>query len=1050
MKVNIKQEFAKWLLENAPGSYNHYLGNTINSVIERLDEISAFYPKHNFFDIDPSEVDKNIKEIKYTFSNKERIKNPDFLKYDKDHSNGIPKAVMGKNNYLKFLEKSYQNFSNLSYWLFQGNPKIFDFKSALADKSLDSFTVSAHKDKIKVGDKVIIWLTGQKAGCYALAEITSEPSIEPVSSDDKHWKQDNSNDLKAGIKITHNLYENPILWENIKKLDVFSDFNAGNQGTNFSATKSQYETLLKMTIEEKFTWVKTHKEIVNFLKEKQGDQKRLIELLESVGIDPFNDQNPKNNQIRLEEIDPFTFFAYIYKYGSAKRLELLQSISKKINVFYPKDDKGIRSANAQKVWFFPFKFGRTSNEVPKLWEFFNKALDNSITNDLFDEVLKIKNIAATKITEGLFYIMPENYFPINGPSKPFLKYEFGINPEFKTFTEYQDILKQLRTKTKTPFYQLSYEAALWKQEKKNEEYDFETVVDQFSQDDLLTYFNLTDEIVDHLNLSQGDQRMVYSCGKTYLNINIGQRFVWRLKPKKGKKFWIMTKEKLEPNYKIFHEQPEHYYHLFNDKSEIDKSKASFFEAIKIELERSTNSGFLKYNDGDFEKAVFDKSYRAQFLELKKMKKPTQSLNQILFGPPGTGKTFKLQSEYFKKFTQYSASTSRENYLKEEVEKLAWWQVLYIALLDLGKVRVNDILAHPSVQAKAKLSTINNLRASVWGALQRHTTEDCPNVGVVSRAAIKPFWKTDHSEWHIHEDENLELFPEAKQILETYKYYDETNSKEIENYSFVTFHQSFTYEDFVEGIKPVLDDETDDIKYEISNGIFKKLALKAQDDPDNDYAIFIDEINRGNVASIFGELITLIEKDKRQGAENELSVILPYSKTKFSVPQNLHIIGTMNTADRSVEALDTALRRRFSFIEMPPLPEVIMSNGKADVGMLDGIELPFLLQTINTRIEKLLDKDHKIGHSYFLSVKSLEDLRKVFRDNVIPLLEEYFFGDYGKIGLVLGNSFIRKTEDHEATFAAFDGYDESIVSDLNQREVYEIKPMDMWDFKSIYL
>ena len=205
-----------------------------------------------------------------------------------------------------------------------------------------------------------------------------------------------------------------------------------------------------------------------------------------------------------------------------------------------------------------------------------------------------------------------------------------------------------------------------------------------------------------------------------------------------------------------------------------------------------------------------------------------------------------------------------------------------------------------------------------------------------------------------------------------------------------------------------------------------------------YVLIIDEINRGNVSQIFGEIITLIEEDKRLGNDEALEVTLPYSKEKFGVPPNLYIIGTMNTADRSVEALDTALRRRFSFDEMQPDSELIATKGnlKEYKGFIGEIDLPLVLITINKRIEKLFDKDHQIGHSYFMSVTNLEELKLVFHNRIIPLLQEYFFGDFGKIGLVLGKGFIEsvKTE-QENLFADFDDYD---ASEFAERTIYKIK------------
>ncbi|EAI1440494.1 hypothetical protein EPW05_05755 [Campylobacter jejuni] len=182
---------------------------------------------------------------------------------------------------------------------------------------------------------------------------------------------------------------------------------------------------------------------------------------------------------------------------------------------------------------------------------------------------------------------------------------------------------------------------------------------------------------------------------------------------------------------------------------------------------------------------------------------------------------------------------------------------------------------------------------------------------------------------------------------------------------------------------------------------KQLTAKIENNKNNDnslkpYIIIIDEINRGNLSKIFGELITLIEPSKRIGEKEELKVTLPYSGKEFGVPKNVYIIGTMNTADRSITSLDTALRRRFEFIEMMP-----------DVSKLsmdcEGINLQELLKAINTRIEYLLDREKTIGHAFFISVENLESLKKVFKNRIIPLLQEYFYNDYALIDAVLNKN-----------------------------------------------
>lgn len=384
-------------------------------------------------------------------------------------------------------------------------------------------------------------------------------------------------------------------------------------------------------------------------------------------------------------------------------------------------------------------------------------------------------------------------------------------------------------------------------------------------------------------------------------------------------------------------------------------------------------------------------------------------NIILYGPPGTGKTYylnKLVTEY----TDISDHMSADEWIESVISKLTWWEIIAAALFDIkNKTKVANILMHPYILAKARIQGRGKgVGPTLWSNLQHHALVDSETVKTTDRGAPYIFNKTNDSYWYLLDTWDDDC-PEVIGAVEKIKQGPSNRQEGLKRYIFVTFHQAYSYEDFVEGIRPQeTEEDSGDIIYKVQPGVFRRICQKAKNDPDHRYAIFIDEINRGNIAKILGELITLIEPDKRAIYDSDdilvegMELTLPYSGDKFGVPKNLDIIATMNTADRSIALLDTALRRRFQFEEMMPNAAVI-SGARGDGYIPDGdgglIDLRALLDAVNKRMRFLLHRDQTLGHAYFTVVKDFSGLKNVLLHQVIPLLQEYFYEDWHRIQLV---------------------------------------------------
>ncbi|MBL7047853.1 MAG: EVE domain-containing protein, partial [Candidatus Marinimicrobia bacterium] len=873
----------------------------------------------------------------------------------------------------------------------------------------------------------------------------------------------------------------------------------------------------------KYSWVETHKELVDYLSTKENNQLELIDLLKSVGITVFNDKDKDGNQIKLTEIDPFTFFCYIYKYGSARRLKYLQNVAGKLNLTSPSDDSGIPSANAQQVWLFPYLNHRVNNEIKRLWVFFQSAVNDSITDEQFEDILKIRSTGKTKITEALFYINPDKFLPINGPTKPYLKEVLEIDTKFNTYAEYVNILNQVKAKVDIPFYELSYEAWKWNDHRSKVNYwifqgnpDIYNVVASISDNALGVW-----SVKAHKDLiTKGDKVILWVTGEKpgcYALCEVSSNVFEGVDDAKEMKYYTGQRENIKSTrvrIKITHNLVD---------NPISQNQVSKYEELANLKVGNQGTNFSATEE--------------EYLKLVEMAGPTKSKKYWLFSP---GEDAKKWDEFYSKgimglgwkslgdLNQYKNKKEIAKKLRE-IEGIkgskkndATANYVFKDVVSIGDVVIVK-------KGRGELLGFGVVASDYYFDPERENYQKCRKVDWKKKGNWKidinlvpktltdiTDYPTDHPDYKHYYEKLLGTMGDKKghkmvhplniilygppgtgktyntilraaQIVEGRQIDDYTEAQRIFNkhlggrIEFITFHQNYSYENFIQGLRPDTENDADlifrnkdgvfksicdralkniqesqkapseinqtnafseaieslkdkilesdkpikinetayftaveddafrytgdnwtlnnkgfngfrmkfsdlvrffeedikerkDIKgldnisglakqhasyffkaYELVKTLMPKVSSKTEAISQKSFVIIIDEINRANISRVFGELITLIEPDKRSHGAIPLRCTLP-SGEGFIVPSNLYIIGTMNTADKSIALLDIALRRRFEFEAMFPKYEI------------DGHEIYDLdvLEKINKRIIDLKGHDFQIGHAFFMN------------------------------------------------------------------------------------
>ena len=855
--------------------------------------------------------------------------------------------------------------------------------------------------------------------------------------------------------------------------------------------------------QNKFTWLPFFKELLNSIC-KNSNPNSLYKEFKKFFPNNYNDIN---------QLDPLTYICSICGGSNVARTRAkIAKASFNLKSDVISDITGIPNFVNANYKFFHEYYKNGKNMTPimeNLWKFANDVNKGIIDESLFNKLLTYNAIKLAKLSQFIYICNPDKYFSCDTTMLSYLGNP-SIEQNYSSFLKIQNICKE---KKESP-YQLSEKA--WYSLKSNNNLNqqksskywlyaageksykwndfYKEKIMALGWDNLgnLKNYHSQDEIAKELQ-KYGPQDS-YPTNNSKANwefaneMNIGD-IVY---VKKGLEPVLLGRGVVESNY-IYDDTRNEYksirrvnwthYGIYNvDFNELD---------IKQWNQKTlTDISENKYKD-------FCKKIEKVFNDKEKDDKNmcSQPLNQILYGPPGTGKTYNTVIKameiitFENLFKKWFIEVYCKNNNVKDSEKTLKDYVMHIKKINEEFLITDNIFKYHNVDSFKKLH-VNILNSSY---ISQNKTRNNPN------------------SYYQHSLKRYEEFLFWLDYDEIKKEFD--NLKQQGQIEFVTFHQSYSYEEFVEGIKPyipewgtveennrfigqdgifkkicklaernlyIFDEEQKadfdkiyeifqekyetgssfsnllNIKYEQNNLVYhfgaqsqdrridlnriKELfnsgkqystaiefnkdykgnaALKGyffnfyqellqikneyidENKIDNcinqdplKYVLVIDEINRGDVSKIFGELITLIEEDKRIGKEHQMTVTLPYSRETFGVPNNLYIIGTMNTADRSIALLDTALRRRFDFEEMMPKPELL--SGKN----IEGVDLEELLIKINDRIKNEYDRDHQIGHSYLMGVKNKEQLERAYKNRILPLLNEYFYNDIDSVAKVL--------------------------------------------------
>ncbi|GAB1402077.1 hypothetical protein MASR1M68_09880 [Elusimicrobiota bacterium] len=810
----------------------------------------------------------------------------------------------------------------------------------------------------------------------------------------------------------------------------------------------------------KFTWLPFFNEMLRVIcanYDKNSLPSVLFQIFDN-NEGGLEDENPEGIKIKLFEFDPLSFIAKLnIGWTDSNRIRYCEKTKNilKLSSDSPLDFYGIPVFDKRKNWFFAYAYERNEEVMDILWAFAkNLSTTSKIDPDLFNKVANLPNIGIPTLSMFLYITYPEKYYPMDRKTLSLFP-GFQFEKNYNSFDIFQKRVKESNYKDKKP-YELSWIAHLNSTKKLT-----------INTDKNIYKISMSPKYIDKQQYKYCKDKSIIIIGSetpakgrsktnqtdTFKTMNIGDFFYLT----KGNEHFDVIgqitsdisgcefepfKQKgwLQRFYKIVTKAKNNDSYKGPDKWWTPNDNSTCVIIPKDELKQANTLMFMPFFNTEFENTQHIDTNNDQ----KGDSMNIQPLNQILYGPPGTGKTYETQllkkyilEEQIGHTDRKTLSNTEE--IKNIIKDLTWYEIIALTIYKFSKdkdITVSELSQFEYIQLYYSMKDCKQLNNTLWAQLQIHTSHECLNVQYSNRQEPFLFEKDNSSKWALTKLGINYVEETLKDILYKLETRKDINI-DIYNkfFKFITFHQSYSYEDFIESIKPDLD--SNDIKYVHKNGIFKQLCLQANKDKDNKYLLVIDEINRGNISKIFGELITLIEEDKRvipNGEDNfdnikiegnSLLATLPYSNEKFGVPANLYIVGTMNTSDRSIASVDIALRRRFKFKE-------IMPDSKLVIAEIDGVKFKEIFEALNEKITILLDRDHQIGHSYFMPEKVKKyGLKNIWFDEILPLLNEYFYNDWEKLQALLG-----KATNDNSSFVIEKNYTYEFVNDdINENKLF---------------